>query len=378
MTRRRLPAVCVVLAALMGPSPWAAAQGQLPAEVVTASDPTGEQLKQLDGFVDELLPKLEAGDAEAVRARNRLLEPLRAAGRPSVRFRQEYSNRLLKSPKAKTLAQLATSNPDQVAYSAIRIAGELATPEAADIVVKALKDKRTSVRIVAAAAIGRTFDAIRDSSPAMGAADALRLTAPLGQVITGDAEPEVVRVSIKSLASGMGVTRQGYESLRPAAYGELSGAVGTRAKALQGSMAPFMPSLLAAAQVTREALQSLNDPRLRLDENGNKAAGNLSGHLLTLVMNRLGDLKPPVEGDQEFKAKRELRAQALDLVAGAEVCASQAMGALGRPLDPKGLAEEFKKGTPEGDRAFFQKCVEVISALKQAGLGPFMDAGGGR
>jgi hypothetical protein len=383
MTRRRFPAIYVLLAALLGPAPIALAQGQIPPATITATDPTAEQLKQVDEYVAANLPVLSSDDSDKIKqARNRLLEPLRPKGNtgPSVRFRTEYSNRL-----AKTLGELAVSQREVVAFNAVRVAGELATPDAVAVLVKGIDDKRPSVRLMAAAGMGRTFDAVHQLSPAIGADAVVALIGRVGQMVAAEQQPQVLQTAVRSLVVAMSITRQGYQDVRPAAFAALTTQVGVRARQLGAGGQIFMPALLIAADATRTALASVSDPVLRLNDAGNKQAAELSGHLVACIMRRLADFQAAAgDTDAVTKAKADYRAVAADVVAMAE---ASAVVALSRPpmntsIEAKNMAEEFKKGTAEGDRAFFQKALQLLTELERPApgpaLGPFMQQAGGR
>src|SRR5205823_3593231 len=107
-----------------------------------------------------------------------------------------------------------------------------------------------------------------------------------------------------------------------------------------------------------------NNPGLALDQAGVRHAAQFDGDLVAAIMRRL----------REFpQGQPEARDLASKVVAVAETSATVASGRLGKQWDDKNMAADFKKASPEGDRDFVQKAVDLLSTLEGLGLGPFLN-----
>lgn len=370
MTRRRLPAVSFVLMALLGAAPWATAQGQLPTEVLSAAVLTPEQAKQIRDYISQHLLGLASEDKETIwRSRNAILDALRQ--RPSVQARQEISSTLTrKSGQLATLAELAGSPRDDVALNAVRVAGGVATPEAGEIVVKALSHQKPEVRLMAAAGLGRTFEALKESPPAVHVDGAISLVNALGRMVAAEAHPQALQTAIRSLTSAMSVTRPGFERLRAAAIATLAKEAGGRAAGLAAGRdgQVLLPALLLAGQAARDALAAVNDPQLRLDAAGTDQAVELSEQLIGLFMKRVKEFPQIAAGEPEAETQKKLE---LRVVPGAIIQVAESGAVLGmqtlgkRGVEAKNMAADFRKATKEGDEAFFRKALELVTALER-------------
>jgi hypothetical protein len=352
MTLRRLSAVCILTAtAFLLPVPSALAQFGLPRDVVAAESIGGAQATQIERHIGEWLPRLGSQDpAEIKRSRDNLLAPLREPT-ISVAFRQAYSERLLQG-----LRQHAQDERDIVVVNALRVAGELATPAAVQLLQQKLQDPHAPVRFAAVAAVGRVFSAVRDTSPAIGPADVQQLGARMGQQLGSERAPEIVDACVRALATAMEITRPNYEGVRAMAFEAVASGVGERARALRGDAndAPMLIVLLRAGQFSRDAL-SVNDPRLQIGDASVRQAAELNGHLLAYVVRRLQG-----GGFQEDSESRELTIRIVAVAETGIVLAANRMRIQQQALN---LASDFTKGTPEGDRDFFRKAVELIGVL---------------
>jgi hypothetical protein len=358
MTRRRHPAIALLLAALalLAPAPRASAQSDLPPEITRATSLTAEQRAEIEKFVDEAMQHFSAQPPldrqEVGKGREALLRQLKGRD-TSVAFRQAYSKALV--PK---LQPLAADADDLRVANALIVGGELATTDSVALAERALTHEKSAVRSAACYAIGRTFDAVTLASPAIFKDRLEDLTRKLGDAVRKDQEPLVVLAAIKALERAINVDRGGMETVRSAGLAALTNAVRDRAKAAAQAPVPqvLLQALTNAAQAAREAL-SQNNPQLALGPEGIKEAAELNGHVLALIIARMqaGDFAP---GDT---AARELPAQTVSVAETAIGLAAQKAGST-QPI-PRGLASEFKKATPEGDRNFFRLGLEMLRAL---------------
>src|SRR5204863_3139952 len=96
---------------------------------------------------------------------------------------------------------------ETVAFNALVVAGELATAKAATLVIKKLPDARDPVRLGAAAAAGRTFNAVKNGQPAIASNDLETLTERLGERLLNETQPQVLDTVLRSLLAAMEVTQ---------------------------------------------------------------------------------------------------------------------------------------------------------------------------
>src|SRR5690606_26003682 len=106
-----------------------------------------------------------------------------------------------------------------------------------------------------------------------------------GEQLRNEKSPEIVDACIRALASAMDITRQGYESVRPGAFQQITSGIGERAKRLGGGPddAAMLIPMIRAAQIARDAL-SLQDVRLQLSDQSVRQAAELGGHLLAYAV----------------------------------------------------------------------------------------------
>lgn len=379
MTRRRFPAVFLIVGALLGPAALSAAQ-TLPTALITAVDLSPPQIDEIEQYVAAQMPRMLGEDREA--ARRQLLAPLRAArGGPSVRFRQAYSEALLRKREgAPTLADLMVSEKEAIALNAMPVAGEVATPESARLLVKAITDARPQVRIMAAGGLKRTFTAAHRASPAIGSDELRRLVGMLGELVAKEEQVHVLDIATCSLISAMEVIRPGIDGVRTAAAVTLFREAGERVKKLGAGAAASLPVYLRVGQAARDSLAAVNDPQQRLDEAATKQATEFSGRLIGYLVRQIKDFPAAAAGDDPAVAqqKQEARARAFELAQVTEAAAVIGLRTMGRTVAPTNMAEDFRKATAEGDKEFIRKALELLTALELAGMGPFLQGGGAR
>jgi len=359
MTLRRLPAILIAVAALFGPARWAGAQGELPAAVVTATSPSPEQVKQITDYAQEWGPKLDNPDAAAIRnARDKLLSPLKTPA-ASVRFRQAYTDALV-SELQKHLA----SPTEQVALNAMRVCGELATAPVATLLTDRLGDPKPSMRLMAAAQLGRTFNAVEASSPAITKEDLDALIDRLGERMLKEEDAPVLTAVTRALMAAVQVTNASLATVRPHAFEVMCRQGAERAKKLGPlpQSQPTLEALLRASTAARDALTA-NDPKLALKEPGIRLAGELNGQMLAAVLMHLKDLP---------QGQAQARDGIVPVVAVADSAAVLVTAALGKPYQSQGMTEDFKKATQDGDGDFKRKALQALDAMKDVGLGPFI------
>ena len=136
------------------------------------------------------------GDSAAIRrSRNNLVQPLRA-GTVTVQFRAEYSAQLLP-----VITPLVADARDEVAINALRIAGELGTRKAMDLLDAGLKDKRPSVRTMAALQYARAFGTARGGSTHLVPAHTNPAIDTILATLTTEQDPLAIDAMIGALES---------------------------------------------------------------------------------------------------------------------------------------------------------------------------------
>lgn len=352
MTRRTLQAVCLLLAAILAPAPWAGAQtAGLPKEIVEAQQLSTEQTAQVQKYIADNLPKISSGNKSDLKAgRDALLDPFKDRG-ISVAFRQEYSGKGL----VKDLAQLTAGTDETIAINAIRVAGELATSESADLLETQLNDPRMAIRYSAAAGLCRTFDAVATTSPAMVTSATIQMVTRLGQMLTTERQPEVLDASVRALARATRMDKKELAGVREAALDTLADSASARLKKMGAAVEDdaAAPAMLRALTVIRESLANANEA-LQPNATGVKKAAELAGHAIEYINRNLKELQKRPAAN---RATQEAMLREAETILGA---AAQRTG--GQYTERK-LANDFAQG-PAGERSFFQKVLEILLWLQ--------------
>lgn len=228
-----------------------------------------------------------AGDDAAIRkARSALLGPLRCNA-VSLNFRAEYSRALL--PVLAPLVQDANGK-DQPAANALRLAGELATPQSVPLITKAMTDKRSSVRYAACFAAGRVFDAVKaPRAAAIGATEMDQLFEALDAFVKAETDSNLLDAAVLALGTGTSITTTTipqYDA-RSRAVETLANAIGAKAKSF-----PSAPSdktlevLLRAESNLREVFLAIAGGG-GLSNSASVAVAGLAGDILALASRSL-------------------------------------------------------------------------------------------
>lgn len=237
---------------------------------------TEAQKQEIQRCVEQQQAGLASEDPAAIRrARDQLEQPLLESG-VSIPFRIEYTRQLL--PVLKNLAK----NPrDIVAANALHLAGELATPTAADLLTDTgLRDPRPAVRYAAAYGLKRAFEQIgASSSTVFQPSDAQKAIRAIGSVIAQESEPHVLEGCVRALDAAAAISDSKLRGVRVTAVQVLATELGKRAQAAKSL--DIAPALIRAGQVLRD---TMNDPREpRLPDQVLKEIGAYGGDLLTVV-----------------------------------------------------------------------------------------------
>lgn len=350
--------ILLLAAALVGlVAPACLAQGGgLPADIITAPTLSDAQKQRVREFVDQHKAGLTGDALEIRRSRNALLEPMRNEG-ISVPFRLEYAAAI--EPVIRPL--IASAKPI-IAVNAVRIAGELATPKALDLLEPAIADKRPAVRYEAVVGFARTFQSAERSSPAIAPGQATAALQTLKNGLLQEKDWHVVEGYVQALKAGTRVPASKLSGVRAASVRALSEAMGTRAQNANNppgdgpgaeDPAPMYSAFQRAAQAMRNVLtnQDINEPQL--GEAEVKAAGALGGDLLANIRRRV--LARELAGDA-FKWKRTEFAL---IVADSERTVFFATSALRAAAEDVHLAEKLQQGK---DEEFAKDCLRLIGA----------------
>jgi hypothetical protein len=287
------------------------------------------------------------GDAAAIkRSRSSLQQPLRTPG-VSAEFRTVYAL-ALKS----VLEPLTKDKRDEVAVSALAIAGDMGTRDGLDLLTRSLQDERAAVRARAALGFARTFTTCREGTPAL--------------------IPTQVDAALRTIAEQMGKERDGHVLDGLGAALEAAGRIpdqrveGARLKAIE-----LMPTSVSAAvrresggpatqalqmRATRALFEVLRDTSIQLPEGTVVAAAGLAGDALVAASRRL-------EGGNVSEDERSL----LSLIATqSERVVISAGSRLGAPVSESKLGELLARSEDEKFRAEAAKLASAEGVLCKA------------
>lgn len=197
-TRRRKPTwtgfLCAAALGVASLSPSALAQGVLPDELVASPQLSGADEQRVESYAKSLAPGLVDGDSGAARdARDAAMDPLER-DEVSVAFRIAYAEAMLP-----TLRRLIAGAEPARRLTGIRLAGELATDNSADLVVASLSSKNAAERYMAVASVGRIFQAAGEQPPAVARNRLDALIDELDRLIRAEPDPAIVDAGVRSL-----------------------------------------------------------------------------------------------------------------------------------------------------------------------------------
>ncbi len=350
---------------LLGPDSQCLAQiAPLPDAVIQAQTLTPEFVGLIQQYAADGSKNLGTDDAELVKqSRNVLIAPFKSQN-VSVEFRQKYSEILM--PK---LAPLVDGPRDLNATNALRVAGELATTEAAELLGKTLSDKRPdAVRLFAAMECGRVFEILnpdhaKNAQPAVRPPELLSIIDKLGDRVLHEARSNVLDATVRALLAGARVNRDGFAGVRNKAVDVLCTQAAARAKAMANwaEAMEAMPALLRVQIFLRDAIGEAN-PQMALTPAQIKLDVAVHGQLIAWIADNLKQME---EGTSRQLPEQAIRVGENACVVGLEK--------LNEAYQSQKLADDFKKATPEGDREFFAKVLTLRQKLEgpPLNLGPF-------
>lgn len=367
--------LAAVLAALGGGAP-ARAQDLAPETVARTPALNPEDVRLVGEYVKGPLSDLGDTSTDRVtRARTALTKPL-ASPQASVAFRQEYSRQV--APRLKELLAVKDQR-DVVRVNALRLAGELATPEGLDLIDSSLANESKTVRYAAAFALGRAMDSLQLASPAV-VADRVRETLNrAGQRIEAESETTVLDALVRAFCKGGSITRDAARDVRPAALSILSRSLSARlrqAKATETNSA-LLDSVLRALGTLRDELTA-GGGRPALAAGVKQDAGGLAGDTIAIFARMLRADPTPLpqvrreDDDAQQQRKRDLRVQPQSLVTAAEVVITAARG--GEPAT-RNLAARLASASSADDARFIEELEPLLAAGGVMTKEPFNFAG---
>ncbi len=338
-TLNRVPALLLSLALLAPLAPALAQADRLADDVVTTIVLNDTQKRAIADFAAAHTPNLSAQEPQTVaKARAALVEPLGNA-RVSAATRLEMS-RVLVDP----VGRLVSDQREIVAINAVIIAGELATEPATQVLVAALNDQRPTVRYQSAYALGRTFESIRTSAPAIRADRALALIDALQARLAIETDGLVVDAIVRALIDAGRIDRQDFSQVPPAAVIALSKGMAASIKRQGNKVAEggLIDAYIRAGLGLRDILaaQRLPDPAVR-------AAAELGADLIAHAV-RVVEQKALPNQDPAVRSRYARVAAVGETV----------VLFVGTRLDPtltfasRQIGDKLQQGTTGGDAAF--------------------------
>jgi hypothetical protein len=343
----------VVLAGLGAPLAWAQAPPLSVVQSVAGLSPADQGL--IKAFVDRHAPDLSSAEPARIRdARNALMQPL-ADPRVGVPFRLEMSRQL-----APVLDRLTRDPTPVVAVNAVRLAGEIATDRSADVVAAALTSQDPSVRLSAAAAAARVFEAVRTTTPALSVEPARTLAERVAEQLKAETEPNVADALARALISAGGLSAGGFAPVRGLALERLTTVM---LEPVQGwtrqAQAPAEPArvetLLRTLSALRQEMTADQGASETMPARAVWSAGKLADETLAFVAEIVkAERLPVVSPERNEAAVRAERGWAVSAAGAAEQVVFFTRERLGGRTPPAGpsLAATLEGGTKQADARF--------------------------
>lgn len=255
---------------------------ELPRSTIETISVNAGQRSQIENFVNNWASQATSGDASNVKqALEALTEPLHGRG-VSIAFRQSYAQLLMP-----TIDQLLEEDEVQSKISALRLAGDLATPAAANRVRRLINDDDAGVRLFAVASAGRLFESAGVHGPAITDSDASAL---IDTIIDSAREQgsdrEHTRACARALTDATTIGTRDLTATRSNAIIALSELVGDQLIGLNDDDDPsFAQSLaLEAASATTA---SISDISATVNADAARAAVRLGADIVAIPLRRV-------------------------------------------------------------------------------------------
>ena len=270
--------------ALISFSPIALAQSgaDLPNSTVEAISINASQQSQINEFVTAWTERaLGDNPQDNKRALEALTKPLSERG-VSVAFRQNYGQAL-----TPLINELAKQDSIGATLSALRLAGDLATPSAATRVKDAMMHKDLGVQLFAVSRAGVIFTKTKAHGPAMTPSDAKGLIAQLESVGAAQTtSPELLSACVRSLSRASALSSRDMSDARSDAIVSLANIVGSRLRGLNVKDDPQFVLELALTAATASTA-SISDIGSDTSAAAVKAAVGLGGDIISVTLRRV-------------------------------------------------------------------------------------------
>lgn len=290
LTRAPRRPLCVLLVLLLSPAALAQLGSDLPRSIVEAISIGSAQRTQIDEFIASWSERAASDNPQDnKRALESLTKPLQERG-VSVAFRQAYAQSV--APLMKSLDE---KDAVGAKLSALRIAGDLATPNMVSRIKNAMSDEDLGVRLFAVSRAGQAFSTTATHGTAITSADATSLITEIQRVGAQDGiDHELLRACVRALSQGTRLPSRDVGDARSQSIMALSEIVGSRLQALSASDDPaFIQGL--ALDAASASTQSISDISATTTPQAAKAAVGLGGDIISVALRRvLGKTIEPV------------------------------------------------------------------------------------
>lgn len=251
----------------------------LPGSIVESASVGGAERQQIEAFVAELSGPAKGSDAEAAaKARLELVTPLRD-NRPSVSFRQAYAR-----AATPLLGDLLGSDQADARIAGLRLAGNLATGDTATMIAGAMQDPDAGVRLFAGTQARRVFEVSAANGPALTDAQAAELAGALNTALKATTSPVEAETYIRALAIAAQARGSDLSSTRARSILAISTAVSNRVRGGSPSDIAGMQDIILIA--SNALTRALSDPGVNLNNDSAKAAAEMGGDVLAVLLAR--------------------------------------------------------------------------------------------
>ena len=257
---KRPTVLCLLLSCLLAMLAPAAFAQPIPPEVSSHEVITDADKALIADYIKANAPGLTGKPKEVKDGRKALLLPLEAPI-VSLQFRTQYATELFP-----TLRKLAEDPRDEVAFNALRLAGELATTNSVDLLIEALKDKRLSVQYAAMLGLARTFE-IMDPNQRNSGGGVLKdrldkaITA-IGVNAKAQADTQVLDGAVIALTKAAVLNNKERGDVQAHAVSELGAVVQAQTGKLVGADAAARTNALLRASLTARTQATTNGPTI--------------------------------------------------------------------------------------------------------------------
>ena len=291
-TLKSATSACLLSSALFLSTSSALAQSSadLPRSTVEAISISGSQRSQIDQFITSWTERALSDKAQDTkRAIEALTKPLRGRG-VSVAFRQSYSQAIMP-----LLSSYDSKGTIGAQISALRIAGELATPSGVSRVQNAMSNEDLGVQIFAVSRAGQIFSSTISQGPAISKDDANMLIESINALSADLAiDTNLLNACVRSLSIASALPTDTMGDARSNAIIALANAAGPRLRLLDVSDDPSDSQHLALL-AAGAAISSIADISSDVNAAATKEAVGLGGDMISIALRQvLGGTIDPV------------------------------------------------------------------------------------